>query len=95
MRRREYLQISEERLRSICSSDQMEAIRKDAVAVVRNELDKPNPIVNDDESQSETDSADEMEVFTDGDEGIIMLSQSSPASPGRGRMRLALGLYIL
>ncbi|CAN6931194.1 unnamed protein product [Brassica oleracea] len=68
-----YLQVSEERLMTICSSEQMVEIRRTVVRLTKREILHPLEVV--DEVSSETDSTDEMEVFTPNAEGMIRLEE--------------------
>uniref|UniRef100_A0A0D3AZF6 Uncharacterized protein n=1 Tax=Brassica oleracea var. oleracea TaxID=109376 RepID=A0A0D3AZF6_BRAOL len=51
------LQVPEEVLMTICTREQMEEIRRNSLSLMRSDITKP--LV-----QSETDSFDEMDVFT-------------------------------
>ncbi|CAF1931749.1 unnamed protein product [Brassica napus] len=68
-----YLQVSEERLMTICSSEQMVEIRRTAVRLTKQEILHPLEVV--DEVSSETDSSDEMEIFTPDADGMIRLKE--------------------
>lgn len=70
-----YLQVSEEKLLAICSEDQVNEIRRNAIRLTRDEVSRP--ITDLDEPRSESDSTEDMVVITGQGEGIIRLAEES------------------
>ncbi|KAG2321673.1 hypothetical protein Bca52824_014886 [Brassica carinata] len=83
-----YLQLSEEKLMSICSSEQMVEIRRTAVHLTKNEIFRPLEVVDD--MSSETDSSDEMENFTPDEDGMIRLEEVRTEQPANANLTLAI-----
>lgn len=70
-----YLQINEQMLMSICSGEQMEEIRRNAVRLTPSEIYQPQMDLPDD--NSETDSSEDMDVFKANADGEIRLEELS------------------
>lgn len=66
-----YLQVSEEKLMTICSREQTDEIRRNVVHLTRSEITQPLKDI--DVITSESDYSDEMDVFTPNADGIIRL----------------------
>nr|VDC80514.1 unnamed protein product [Brassica rapa] len=75
-----YLQVSEEKMMTICSSEQMVEIRRNAVRVTRDEIFQPLMVME--ENSSQTDSSDEMDMFTPNAEGMIRLEVGTEPQTG-------------
>ncbi|KAG2308791.1 hypothetical protein Bca52824_028539 [Brassica carinata] len=84
-----YVQVSEERLMTICSSEQMAEIRRTDVRLTKHEIFKPVEVV--DEIASETDSSDDMEMFTPNADGMIRLEEIPTDPPAGANLTLAIG----
>lgn len=75
---------------AICSSEQMEAIRRGAVRLTKHEILEPLEVVGG--LASETDSSDEMEIYSPDSEGMIRL-QEVPVYPTEGdNLTLSMGI---
>ncbi|KAF3608751.1 hypothetical protein DY000_02047614 [Brassica cretica] len=85
---RGYLQVSEERLRTICSKEHMDEIRRTAVRLSRSEI--THPLTDIDAIPSESDSSDEMEVFTPDADGMIRLEELGTQQPEGAILTLAI-----
>ncbi|CAN7014174.1 unnamed protein product [Brassica rapa subsp. trilocularis] len=85
-----YLQVSEERLMTICSSEQMEEIRRTAVRLTKREILHPLEVM--DGVSSESDSSDEMEVFTQDGEGMIRLEEMTTEQQPEAGLTLAIAI---
>ncbi|XP_013607536.1 PREDICTED: uncharacterized protein LOC106314149 [Brassica oleracea var. oleracea] len=83
-----YLQVSEEKLMTICSSEQMVEIRRNAVRLTREEIFQPLIVI--DENSSQTDSSDEMDIFTPNAEGMIRLEEIPIEPPIGANLTLAI-----
>ncbi|CAF1725473.1 unnamed protein product [Brassica napus] len=83
-----YLQVSEEKMMTICSSEQMVEIRRNAVRVTRDEIFQPLMVI--DENSSQTDSSDEMETFRPNAEGMIRLEEIPTEPPGGANLTLTI-----
>ncbi|KAF3502535.1 hypothetical protein F2Q69_00039997 [Brassica cretica] len=83
-----YLQVSEEKLMTICSSEQMVEIRRNAVRLTRDEIFQPLMVI--DENSSQTDSSDEMDIFTRNAEGMIRLEEIPIEPPTGANLTLAI-----
>ncbi|KAF3602348.1 hypothetical protein F2Q69_00033387 [Brassica cretica] len=83
-----YLQVSEERLRTICSKEHMDEIRRTAVRLSRSEITQP--LTDIDAIPSESDSSDEMEVFTPDADGMIRLEELGTQQPEEANLSLAI-----
>lgn len=73
-----YLQVSEEKLMTICSTEQMAEIRRTALCMTKHQIFRSLEVVDD--ITSETDSSDGLEVFSPDDEGMIRL-EDVPTEP--------------
>ena len=85
-----YVQVSEERLMTICSSEQMAEIRRTAVRLTKHEIFKPVEVI--DEIASETDSSDDMEMFTPNADGMIRLEEIPTDPPAGANLTLSIGI---
>ncbi|KAJ4910579.1 DBD_Tnp_Mut domain-containing protein [Raphanus sativus] len=85
-----YLQVSEEKLMSICTSDQMVEIRRCAVRLTKNEIFRPLEVVDD--LSSETGSSDGLEVFTPDEDGMIRLEEVPTEEPAIANLTLAIAI---
>ncbi|KAL0694187.1 hypothetical protein Bca4012_061367 [Brassica carinata] len=83
-----FLQISEAKLMTICSNAQMGEIRRHAVRLTRQEIHQP--LTDVEGIHSETDSSDEMDVFTADGEGVIRLQEGLTNPPSPGNLTLAI-----
>ncbi|KAF3591398.1 hypothetical protein DY000_02025361 [Brassica cretica] len=83
-----YLQVSEEKLMTICSSEQMVEIRRNAVRLTRDEIFQPLMVI--DENSSQTDSSDEIDIFTPNAEGMIRLEEIPTEPPAGANLTLAI-----
>ncbi|KAF3561686.1 hypothetical protein DY000_02012919 [Brassica cretica] len=84
----DYLQVSEEKMMTICSSEQMVEIRRNAVRVTRDEIFQPLMVI--DENSSQTDSSDEIETFRPNAEGMIRLEEITTEPPGGANLTLTI-----
>ena len=75
---------------TICSSEQMVEIRRNAVRVTRDEIFQPLMVM--DENSSQTDSSDEMDMFTPNAEGMIRLEEIGTEPQAGANLTLALGM---
>ncbi|KAF3610134.1 hypothetical protein DY000_02049512 [Brassica cretica] len=82
--------VSEERLMTICSSEQMVEIRRTAVRLTKQEILHPLEVV--DEVSSETDSSDEMEIFTPDADGMIRFEEVPTEQQPDVGLTLAIGI---
>ena len=75
---------------TICSSEQMVEIRRNAMRVTRDEIFQPLMVI--DENSSQTDSSDEMETFRPNAEGMIRLEEIPTEPPGGANLTLTIGM---
>lgn len=75
---------------TICSSEQMVEIRRTAVRLTKQEILHPLEVV--DEVSSETDSSDEMEIFTPDADGMIRLKEVPTEQQPDDGLTLAIGI---
>ncbi|CAN6910795.1 unnamed protein product [Brassica oleracea] len=80
--------VSEEKLMTICSSEQMVEIRRNAVRLTRDEIFQPLMVI--DENSPQTDSSDEMDIFTPNAEGMIRLEEIPTEPPAGANLTLAI-----
>ncbi|CAN7085508.1 unnamed protein product [Brassica oleracea var. botrytis] len=80
--------VSEEKLMTICSSEQMVEIRRNAVRLTRDEIFQPLMVI--DENSSQTDSSDEIDIFTPNAEGMIRLEEIPTEPPAGANLTLAI-----
>ncbi|KAF3485890.1 hypothetical protein F2Q69_00055851 [Brassica cretica] len=80
--------VSEEKLMTICSSEQMVEIRRNAVRLTRDEIFQPLMVV--DENSPQTDSSDEMDIFTPNAEGMIRLEEIPTEPPAGANLTLVI-----
>lgn len=90
-----YLQVSEENLMTICSMEQMEEIWRNVVRLTRNEINQPLIDIDIDGIPSETDSSDEMDVFTPNADGMIRLEEVATKPPEGVNLTLVIGIKKL
>ena len=77
---------------TICSSEQMVEIRRTVVRLTKREILHPLEVV--DEVSSETDSTDEMEVFTPNAEGMIRLEEVPTEQQPDAGLTMAIGITL-
>ncbi|KAG2264277.1 hypothetical protein Bca52824_071356 [Brassica carinata] len=73
---------------TICSSEQMVEIRRNAVRLTRDEIFQPLMVI--DENSPQTDSSDEMDIFTPNAEGMIRLEEIPTEPPAGANLTLAI-----
>ncbi|KAJ4872655.1 DBD_Tnp_Mut domain-containing protein [Raphanus sativus] len=83
-----YLQVSEEKLMTICSTEQMAEIRRTALRMTKHQIFRSLEVVDD--ITSETDSSDGLEVFTHDDEGMIRLEDVPTEPEAEANLTLAI-----
>lgn len=77
---------------TICSSEQMAEIRRTAVRLTKHEIFKPLEVV---EMASETDSSNDMEMFTPNADGMIRLEEIPTQPPAGATLTLAIGNIVV
>ena len=77
---------------TICSSEQMVEIRRTTVRLTKREILHPLEVM--DGVSSESDSSDEMEVFTPDAEGMIRLEEMPTEQQPDAGLTLAIGITL-